>query len=62
MVDDMKDFFSTSVFLKGCNPSFITLTPKIADVKFVFDFHPINLIGCQSNIVAKILANPLSIC
>ena len=41
-------------------PSFIALIPKVADAKFVKDFRPINLIGCQYKIVAKILANRLS--
>ena len=31
----VKCFFRSRVFPKGCNPSFITLIPKINDAKFV---------------------------
>ncbi|GKC28667.1 RNA-directed DNA polymerase, eukaryota [Tanacetum coccineum] len=39
--------FRSGVFPKGCNPSFITLIPKLNDAKFVKDFRPISLIGWQ---------------
>ncbi|GJX72023.1 RNA-directed DNA polymerase, eukaryota [Tanacetum coccineum] len=55
-----KVFFRSGRFPKGCNPSFIALIPKVNDTKFVKDFHPISLIGCQYKIVGKILANRLS--
>nr|GEW90934.1 RNA-directed DNA polymerase, eukaryota, reverse transcriptase zinc-binding domain protein [Tanacetum cinerariifolium] len=47
-------------FSKRCNPSFITLIPKLNDAKVVKDYRPISLIGCQYKIVGKILANRLS--
>ncbi|GJR72716.1 RNA-directed DNA polymerase, eukaryota, reverse transcriptase zinc-binding domain protein [Tanacetum coccineum] len=47
-------------FPKGCNSSFIALIPKVSNAKFVMDFCPISLIGCQYKIVGKILANTLS--
>nr|GFA00972.1 RNA-directed DNA polymerase, eukaryota [Tanacetum cinerariifolium] len=47
-------------FSKGCNPSFISLIPKLNDAKVVKDYRPISLIGCQYKIVGKILANRLS--
>ncbi|GJW41141.1 RNA-directed DNA polymerase, eukaryota [Tanacetum coccineum] len=47
-------------FPKGCNPSFITMIPKLNDAKVVKDYRPISLIGCQYKIVGKILANRLS--
>lgn len=53
------NFFSSAFFFLGCNPSFIALIPKIYGSKFITDFCPISLIGCQYNIVAKILANRL---
>ncbi|GKC33178.1 putative RNA-directed DNA polymerase, eukaryota, reverse transcriptase zinc-binding domain protein, partial [Tanacetum coccineum] len=37
-----------------------SLIPKITNAKFVTDFHPISLIGCQYKIVGKLLANRLS--
>ena len=54
------DFFESSSIPKGCNPSFIALIPKIQDSKFVKDFRPISLIGCQYKIIGKLLANRLS--
>lgn len=56
----MKDLFSSCLFPKGCNPSFIVLIPKICDAKCVNDFRLISLIGCQYKIVGKILANCLA--
>ncbi|GJX28013.1 putative RNA-directed DNA polymerase, eukaryota, reverse transcriptase zinc-binding domain protein [Tanacetum coccineum] len=56
----VQEFFLTCYFLKGCNSSFIALIPKITNAKFVTDFRPISLIGCQYKIVGKLLANRLS--
>ncbi|GJV99906.1 RNA-directed DNA polymerase, eukaryota, reverse transcriptase zinc-binding domain protein [Tanacetum coccineum] len=56
----VQDFFRTGKFPKGCNSSFIALIPKVSNAKFVTDFRPISLIGCQYKIVGKILANRLS--
>ncbi|GKE02138.1 RNA-directed DNA polymerase, eukaryota [Tanacetum coccineum] len=56
----VKCLFRSGSFLKGCNPSFIALIPKVNDAKFVKDFRPICLIGSQYKIVGKILANRLS--
>nr|GEX09326.1 hypothetical protein [Tanacetum cinerariifolium] len=39
-------------FPKGCNSSFIALIPKVPNAKFVSDFRPISLIGCQYKIIA----------
>nr|GEW02867.1 RNA-directed DNA polymerase, eukaryota [Tanacetum cinerariifolium] len=57
----IKEFFASGKFPIGCNPLFISLIPKISDAKFVKDFRPISLIGCQYKIVRKILANRLSV-
>ncbi|GJY71870.1 hypothetical protein Tco_0475573 [Tanacetum coccineum] len=46
---------------KGCNSSFISLIPKVSNARFVNDFRPISLIGCQYKIVGKLLANRLSL-
>nr|GFA83422.1 cysteine-rich receptor-like protein kinase [Tanacetum cinerariifolium] len=56
----VQEFFQSHVIPKGCNPSFIALTPKVPNVKFVSDFRPISLIGCQYKIIGKLLANRLS--
>ncbi|GKC66579.1 hypothetical protein Tco_1099177, partial [Tanacetum coccineum] len=57
----VQDFFITGSFPKGCNSSFIALIPKVSNATLVTDFRPIGLIGCQYKIVAKILANRLSL-
>ncbi|GKA08177.1 RNA-directed DNA polymerase, eukaryota [Tanacetum coccineum] len=54
-------FFSTGCFPPGCNSSFIALIPEMKDVKMVKDFGPIGLIGSMYKIIAKILANRLSL-
>ncbi|GJW56280.1 putative RNA-directed DNA polymerase, eukaryota, reverse transcriptase zinc-binding domain protein, partial [Tanacetum coccineum] len=56
----VRDFFQLGYFPKGCNSSFIALIPKVGDAKFVSEFRPICLIGCQYKIIGKILANRLS--
>nr|GEV26082.1 hypothetical protein [Tanacetum cinerariifolium] len=56
----VQEFYHFSYFPKGCNSSFIALIPKISNAKFVSDFRPISLIGCQYKIIGKILANRLS--
>nr|GEY23276.1 hypothetical protein [Tanacetum cinerariifolium] len=56
----VNEFFLSGYFPKGCNSSFITLIPKVTNAKFVSDFHPISLIGCQYKIIGKILANRIS--
>nr|GEZ09567.1 RNA-directed DNA polymerase, eukaryota [Tanacetum cinerariifolium] len=53
-------FFSLDKFPRGCNASFISLIPKMQDAKVVKDFRPISLIGSMYKIIAKILANRLS--
>ncbi|GJT24730.1 RNA-directed DNA polymerase, eukaryota [Tanacetum coccineum] len=60
-VKAIKEIFASGKFSIGCNSSFISLIPKISDAKFVKDFRPISLIGCQYKIVGKILANRLSV-
>ncbi|GJY15020.1 hypothetical protein Tco_0385442 [Tanacetum coccineum] len=56
----VQEFSISHEFPKGCNPSFIALIPKVPNAKFVYDFQPISLIGCQYKIIGKLLANRLS--
>lgn len=49
-------FWETAVISKGCNASFVTLIPKMADPIGLGDFRPISLIGSYYKIVAKVLA------
>ncbi|GKB69895.1 putative reverse transcriptase domain-containing protein [Tanacetum coccineum] len=61
VLNAVKEFFNSSIFPNGCNPSFIALILKVLYAKHLSDFHPISLIGCQYKIIGKILANRLSI-
>ncbi|GKC71861.1 RNA-directed DNA polymerase, eukaryota, partial [Tanacetum coccineum] len=54
-------FFDTGVFPSGCNSSFIALIPKMQEAKMVKDYRPISLIGSVYKIIAKVLANRLSL-
>ncbi|GJT84887.1 ALP1-like protein [Tanacetum coccineum] len=49
-------FWETMEIPRGCNASFITIIPKVADPIGLGDFRPINLIGCYYKILTKILA------
>ncbi|GKA09496.1 RNA-directed DNA polymerase, eukaryota [Tanacetum coccineum] len=61
VVNAVKEFFLSSTFPNGCNPSFVALIPKVLDAKHLNDFRPISLVGCQYKIIGKILANRLSL-
>lgn len=61
MVAAVLQFFSSSILPPGCNSSFIALIPKTQEAKVVKDFRPISLIGSVYKIIAKILANCLSL-
>ncbi|GJY61169.1 hypothetical protein Tco_0461826 [Tanacetum coccineum] len=61
IVAAVTEFFSTCKFPPGCNSTFIALIPKIHDAKTIKDFRPISLIGSIYKIIAKILANRLSL-
>ncbi|GJW85754.1 hypothetical protein Tco_0158899 [Tanacetum coccineum] len=61
VVNVIREFFITSKFPPGSNSLFITLIPKKQDAKVVKDFRPIIPIGSFYKIIAKILANRLSI-
>ncbi|GJZ49247.1 putative RNA-directed DNA polymerase, eukaryota, reverse transcriptase zinc-binding domain protein [Tanacetum coccineum] len=56
----VQEFSHSHAIPKGCNPYFIALIPKVPNAKFVSDFQPISLIGCQYKIIRKLLANRLS--
>ncbi|GJW98630.1 RNA-directed DNA polymerase, eukaryota [Tanacetum coccineum] len=61
MVNVVRELFVSGKFPPGCNSSFITLIPKKQDAKVVKDFCPITRIGCIYKIIAKIMANRLSL-
>ncbi|GJW46513.1 transposon TX1, partial [Tanacetum coccineum] len=49
-------FWDNMEISKGCNASFVTIIPKVADPIGLGDFRPISLIGCYYKIIAKMLA------
>ncbi|GJU52790.1 hypothetical protein Tco_1226504 [Tanacetum coccineum] len=49
-------FWESMEISKGCNASFVTLIPKVADPIGLGDFRPISLIGCYYKIITKMLA------
>jgi hypothetical protein len=59
------DFVSTFVLdrkiPRGCNTSFITLIPKVDNPCLISDYRPLSLINIQYKIIAKLLANRLSL-
>ncbi|GJR18533.1 RNA-directed DNA polymerase, eukaryota [Tanacetum coccineum] len=61
IVSAVTEFFSTGKFHPDCNSTFTALIPKIHDAKIIKDFRPISLIGSIYKIIAKILANHLSL-
>ncbi|GJX02527.1 RNA-directed DNA polymerase, eukaryota [Tanacetum coccineum] len=61
VVAAISEFFDSGKFPPGCNSSFIALIPMIQDAKVVKDYRPISLIGSMYKIIAKILANRLSL-
>nr|GEV29367.1 hypothetical protein [Tanacetum cinerariifolium] len=60
VVNAVEEFFVSSKFPPGTNSLFISFVPKMQDAKVVKDFSPISLIGSIYKIIAKIMANRLS--
>ncbi|XP_022030239.1 uncharacterized protein LOC110931140 [Helianthus annuus] len=60
-VDIMNHFHGRGRFSSGVGSSFITLIPKVGDPSVLGDFRLINLIGCISKVVSKVLANLLKL-
>nr|GEV57526.1 RNA-directed DNA polymerase, eukaryota [Tanacetum cinerariifolium] len=60
VINVVREFLTTSKFPPGSNSLFITLIPKKQDANLVKDLCPISLIGSFYKIIAKILANHLS--
>ena len=61
-----KDFHEAAKFFEsnrwinpGRNSSFITLVPKVSDPLSLADYRPINLIGCVTKVISKVLADRL---
>ncbi|KAJ9545225.1 hypothetical protein OSB04_024932 [Centaurea solstitialis] len=58
-VEVIKFFESNHRLNPGSNSSFITLVPKVSDPLSLADYRPINLIGCITKLISKILAERL---
>ncbi|KAJ9538624.1 hypothetical protein OSB04_031357 [Centaurea solstitialis] len=52
-------FWEKAEFGRGCNASFLTLIPKVANPIGLNDFRPISLIGITYKIITKVLAERL---
>lgn len=53
-------FHANAKFVKGLNPSFVTLIPKKEGAHQLSEFKPISLIGCVYKVIVKTLAKHLS--
>lgn len=55
----VKHFHKIGRFVKGSDPYFLMLIPKVKDLLLILDFRPISLIGCFYKIVLKLLVERL---
>ena len=53
------EFHRNGKLPKGVNSTFIALIPKVDSPQWFNDFHPISLVGCMYNVLAKVLSNKL---
>ncbi|GJT43273.1 putative RNA-directed DNA polymerase, eukaryota [Tanacetum coccineum] len=56
LLEAVRWFWDRMEILRGCNSSFISIIPKVADPIGLGDFRSISLIGCYYKIIAKMLA------
>ena len=56
----MVDFHSTGKMVRGFNPSFVALIPKVDNPQLLSEYRPISLIGSMYKILAKLLSIRLS--
>ncbi|GKV34367.1 hypothetical protein SLEP1_g42744 [Rubroshorea leprosula] len=59
VVGFIQEFHEQGRLVKGSNPSFIVLIPKVENPQRIEEFRPISLIGIMYKIIAKLLANRL---
>jgi len=55
------EFHRNGKLIKGINSIFIALIPKVNSPLQLNDFRPISLVGCLYKVLAKVLANHLSL-
>jgi hypothetical protein len=56
-----QEFYEHCQFERSLNATFVTLIPKKHGADELKDFHPISLVGGMYKIIAKLLANRLSV-
>ena len=49
--------FSISTLPRKANMTWLTLVPKVDDIKEIKDYKPISMIGCIYKVIVKVLAN-----
>lgn len=52
----MKDFEDYGSLARGCNSSFISLSPKSRDPLTLKNYRPVKLVGCLYKILLKVLS------
>ena len=55
------EFYEYGSFVRSLNATFLSLIPKKVNAVEVKDFRPISLVGSMYKILAKVLANRLSV-
>ncbi|GKU86994.1 hypothetical protein SLEP1_g1457 [Rubroshorea leprosula] len=55
------DFHRNGKLVRGVNSSFIVLIPKVTNPQKIEEFRPISLIGVMYKVIAKLLANRISL-
>lgn len=53
-----KHFETSGSLARGCNPSFLVLSPKKNDPIYFSDYRPISLIGRVYKIISKMFISP----
>ena len=56
-MDRVNSFFDTGAMPTDANMMWVTLPPKIEDVKEIKDYWPISMVRCIYKTIAKVLAN-----
>lgn len=56
-----KLFEEASVLNSGIDAYFITIIPKVKDLINLTEYRPINIIGCVSKIISKMLVERLKV-
>ncbi|XP_071727850.1 uncharacterized protein [Rutidosis leptorrhynchoides] len=57
LIEAIRGFWQNGTISSGCNSSFITLIPKVANPVNLNEYRPISLIGSFYKIIAKLLSN-----